>query len=40
MNGNRYFNFRFYNPLPVQLAAADSEAHVTRRQSRVYFVDC
>ena len=44
MNGNTYFNLRFYNPLPVQFAAADSEAHVTsgvtRRQSRIYFVDC
>ena len=43
MNGNTYFNLRFYNPLPVQFAAADSEAHVTsgvtRRQSRIYFVD-
>ena len=29
MNGNTYFNLRFYNPLPVQFAAADSEAHVT-----------
>ena len=33
MNGNTYFNFRFYNPLRVyrqQLAAANSEAQILR----------
>ena len=34
MNGNTYFNLRFYNPLPVQFAAADSEAHVTSGVTR------
>ena len=34
MNGNTYFNLRFYNPLPVQFAAADSEAHVTMGVTR------
>ena len=47
MNGNTYFNFRFYNPLPVwrqQVAAANSEAlsHFgshSASEPRKYFVD-
>ena len=42
-----YFNFRFYNPLRVLVAASGGSrlgspvtSGVTRRQSRVYFVDC
>ena len=46
MNGNTYFNLKFYNPLLVQrqqVTSANSKAlvtsGVTQRQSRVYFVD-
>ena len=38
MNRNTYFNLRFYNPLRQLLSPVT--LGVTRRQSRVYFVDC
>ena len=48
MNRNTYFNFRFYNQSSACLAAASGGSKfgspvtlgVTRRQSRVYFMDC
>ena len=43
MNGNTYFNFRFYIILCVFCGSklgSPVTSGVTRRHSRVYFVDC